>query len=245
MEKEVKKEISEHIAESFLSGCAEFTFREGKALDLKEPLQVNICGTIDAPARWLETRNRINMINQKSGHIIVNREQLMIMLKCDENNAYGSTITGKLEESEEYKKFGINGGEYITSFEMAESIKMNRTFFENRQFAMNLVTQLRNFKAKVDKDLEHSDDTRGNRKILVNQIVESNLPEAFSLIIPVFKGQEKQKVECEVYVNPDDFTCTLVSPEANDIIQEERDDMINSVLQRINLVCPDIVIIEQ
>lgn len=67
---------------------------------------------------------------------------------------------------------------------------------------------------------------------------------------------EKAKAECweefkrenldgEVYVNPADLSCTLVSPEANDIIATSRDSLIDSVIERIKTVPPDIVVIEK
>lgn len=247
MEKQVKAEIAKNIAETLSESVTPLNgsiiFREGQALPLHEPEKVQLLGTIDAPARWLE--KRADTINQKECYVEVNREKMIISLRTDESSYYGTTVYGKLELSPEYNKFGINGGEYITNFEMAELFKMNRAYFENRSVAMKLVTDLQNFKAKVDKEIENSDNKRGDRRILVNQVVQSNLPEAFNLIIPVFKGCEKQTVQVEVYVNPNDFTCTLVSAQSNELIIETRDTIIDEVLERIRLTCPDIVIIEQ
>lgn len=110
---------------------------------------------------------------------------------------------------------------------------------------MKLVTELQNFRAKVDKEIEKSDNNRGDKRLLINQAVQSNLPEAFNLHIPIFKGTPKQTINVEVYINPSDFSCTLVSAEANDLLEEMRDREMDSVLERISAVCPDIVIIEQ
>lgn len=247
MQKEVKAEIAKNIAETLAESVTPLNgsiiIREGQALPLHEPEKVQLLGTIDAPARWIE--KRADTINQKECYVEVNREKMIISLRTDESNYYGTTVYGKLELSPEYNKFGINGGDYITNFEMAEMFKMNRAYFENRSVAMKLVTDLQNFKAKVDKEIENSDNKRGDRRILVNQVVQSNLPEAFNLVIPVFKGCEKQTVQVEVYVNPNDFTCTLVSAQSNELIIETRDTIIDEVLERIRLTCPDIVIIEQ
>ena len=243
IKEEVKKQIAEMLAEGLPTGCGEIVIREGKAVEVKEPVKVVIKGTIDAAARWLETR--FDCLKEKTCHVVVNREKMTILLQCNENNHYGSTILGSLELSPELKKFGINNGEYKTHFEMAELIKMNRTFFENKSEAMNLVTELQNFKAKIDKEVEDCDNKRGDRRLLVNQAVQHNLPQAFNLIIPVFKGGEKQTIEIEVYVNPSDLTCTLVSAEANDLVEELRDKEIDAVIERIKNRCPDIVIIEQ
>ena len=247
--KAVKQEVKEQIAEAMVNGLpvgvGEIVIREGKAVELREPVKVVISGTLDAPARWLETRMRIGLVNQGVNYVLVDRENLSISLQCNENNHYGSNISGKLIVSPEYKRFGINAGEYITNFDMAELIKMNRSFFETKVVAMKLVTELQNFRAKVDKDIEKSDNNRGDKRLLINQVVQSNLPEAFNLQIPIFKGTAKQTLNVEVYISPADFSCTLVSPEANDLLEEMRDREMDAVIARIQAVCPDIVIIEK
>lgn len=238
----VKEKIGEAVAAGSLQ-VDELIVREGKALPLKEPVKVDIIGTIDAPARWLEKRSGI--ISEKRSHVLVDRDTMSIKLKCEEEDYYGATVEGRLMLSEEYKRFGINSGEYRTHFELAELIKMNRSYFENKTIAMKLVTELQNFKAKVDKEVEQSDNNRGDRRMLISQAVKHNLPEAFSLVFPIFKGEVDQTIQVEVYVNPGDLTCTLVSPEANDIVVSSRDALINSVIARIENVAPAIVIIEK
>lgn len=245
IKQEVKKEIAEAMVNNLPAGVGEIIIREGKAVEVHEPVKVVISGTIDAPARWLETLMRLGLVNQGTYHVLVDRENLNITLKCNENNHYGSKISGSLMVSPEFKRFGINEGEYITNFEMAELFKMNRSFFETKAIAMKLVTELQNFRAKVDKEIEKSDNNRGDKRLLINQAVQSNLPEAFNLHIPIFKGTPKQTINVEVYINPSDFSCTLVSAEANDLLEEMRDREMDSVLERISAVCPDIVIIEQ
>lgn len=242
---EVKKQIAEMLANGLPSQCGEIVIREGKAMEIHEPVKVVISGTLDAPARWLETRMHLGLVNQGANHVLVDRENLSITLQCNENNHYGSKISGSLIVSPEFKRFGINEGEYITNFDMAELFKMNRSFFETKAVAMKLVTELQNFRAKVDKDIEKSDNNRGDKRLLINQVVQSNLPEAFNLQIPIFKGTPKQTINVEVYVSPADFSCTLVSAEVNDLLEEMRDHEMDAVLDRIKAVCPDIVIIEQ
>ena len=76
----------------------EVVLREGKAaeaLDPKEPERVVINGTIDAPFKWLE--KRVELINQKSTHIIVNRDKMCLSLTIDETNYYQTVISGVLQ----------------------------------------------------------------------------------------------------------------------------------------------------
>lgn len=221
----------------------ETIIRFGDALPLKEPKAVSISGTIDAPARWIEKRK--DCIAQTDAHVLVDRDKMSITLNIDENSAYSDQIIGTLTLSSEMQEFGINTGEYMSCFDMADRIKQLRTYFETQQEAMKLVTELRSFKAKIDKELELSDDKRGNQKIMRAQTVESNLPKSFKVNMPIFKGTEKRTFEVEVEINPNDLSCTLVSPDAHDIVVQERDSQMDGVLVRIAEAAPNIVIIEQ
>lgn len=233
----------EKLTEMNIEDGKDIVIRFGDALPLKEPKHVSINGTIDAPARWVEKRK--DDIVSADAHILVDRDHMTITLNTDENNFYSDQIVGTLTLSTEMQEFGINTGEYMSCFDMADRIKQLRTYFETQQDAMKLVTELRNFKAKIDKELELSDDKRGNQKIMRAQTVESNLPKSFNVNMPIFKGTEKRTFEVEVEINPNDLSCTLVSPDAHDIVVQERDNQMDAVLVRIAEAAPNIVIIEQ
>lgn len=233
----------EKLTEMNIEDGKDMVIRFGDALPLKEPKYVSINGTIDAPARWVEKRK--DDIVSADAHILVDRDHMTITLNTDENNFYSDQIVGTLTLSTEMQEFGINTGEYMSCFDMADRIKQLRTYFETQQEAMKLVTELRSFKAKIDKELELSDDKRGNQKILRAQTVESNLPKSFNVNMPIFKGTEKRTFEVEVEINPNDLSCTLVSPDAHDIVVQERDNQMDAVLGRIAEAAPNIVIIEQ
>lgn len=242
-EKAVETAVETAVEQAVKDQVRELVIRTGKAQKETEPVKTEIKGAIDSPFRWLE--KRLPEIDQKTCYVIVDRESKVIILQVDESSEYGSLIQGSLKLSPELETFGINTGRYITHYEMAELLKMNRSLFENKQVAMNLVTDLQNFKAKVDKQIEDTDNRRGDKRFLLNQAVQSNLPEAFNLKIPIFRGQKPQTVSVEVYINASDFTCSLISAEANDIINETRDEIMDDVIDKIGKVAPDIVIIEK
>ncbi len=225
-------------------GVENIEVRTGEALKLREPEKVQISGVLNAPLEWLKQRK--DEFNHKQAYIKVNADKGTIVLQIDEKNFYGTVISGSLEISPIFKSFGINSGEYKTPLEMSEFIKMNRAFFENRTAAMALVTELRNFKAKVNKDVEQEANlNKGDRRLLMAQVVESNIPETFNVCLPIFKGMPKQTFEVETYFNPDDFTCTLVSPQANEVEEDIKEHELKEVLSVIETECPDIVIIYQ
>jgi hypothetical protein len=227
-------------------GTRELVIRQGDPLPVPKAIWVNITGNIDSPLQFLLKRK--DVVDLLKASIVVNREGLLLLLRTDEHNETdkGEMITGKLSKTHEFESFGINTGKNWLSRDLGQFIKMNRTCFESKDAANELAAKLSDFKAKIDKELEAADDHRGNQRILKDQKIKScNIPEKFSLSIPIFKGAKKATFEVEIYINADDLTITLVSPDANDIIAQVRDESIDAVLDEIKMLCPTLVIIEQ
>lgn len=216
------------------------TILHGKALDPQEPRVVNIVGNIDAPKRYLQIRSD-NGKNFRS-HILVSQDDLSITLIVDETDPFGAVIAGQLKFSKEFRLFEINTGKRFTTFDLAALIRMNRTYFESQDYAKKLVNDLQNFKAKVDKELEASDDKRGNITMKKIQAVSSNIPDSFKLNIPVFKGLPIETIEVEIDIDPNSLECSIVSPEANDIVERIRNNAINQEIDEIRKIAPEIVI---
>ena len=143
----------------------EVVLREGEApvaLDPKEPERVVISGTIDAPLRWLE--KRVELINQKSTNIIVNRDKMGLALTIDETNYYQTGISGILQASKEMQEFGINTDKKWEPVKLSQFFKMHRAFFKDKSENMMLVSTLKNFKAKVNQDIERSKEEKRHDK---------------------------------------------------------------------------------
>ena len=225
----------------------EVVLREGEApvvLDPKEPERVVISGTIDTPFRWLE--KRIELINQKASNIIVNRDVMGIALTVDETNYYQSDIRGELKTSKEMMEFGINTEKKWEPIKLSKFLKMHRAFFTDKSQNMMLVSTLKNFKAKVNQDIERSKEENGSKVDNYSQVVDSNLPKSFKLNIPLFKGFACEEIEVEIYADVDgrDVSLSLVSAGANETIEEYKNKVIDEQLEQIRQIAPDIVIIE-
>lgn len=225
----------------------EVVLREGEApelLEIKEPERVVISGTIDTPFRWLE--KRIELINQKASNIIVNRDVMGIALTVDETNYYQSDIRGELKTSKEMMEFGINTEKKWEPIKLSKFVKMHRAFFTDKSQNMMLVSTLKNFKAKVNQDIERSKEENGSKVDNYSQVVDSNLPKSFKLNIPLFKGFACEEIEVEIYADVDgrDVILSLVSAGANEAIEEYKNKVIDEQLDAIRQIAPDIVIIE-
>lgn len=218
---------------------ATIVIREGVAPEIKEPVKVQIDGTINAVKRFLSTRE----IKPENCHILVNKKNMSIALYVDEKCFFGTRISGSLKLNPEFVNFGINERKEKTPHELAEFIKMNRYFFQSKEVAMNLVSDLMNFKAKIDKEVEDKKDTRANMTQKLHQAVETNIPETFKLSIPIFVGEDAETFEVEVNIDASTLNCTLVSPDVMDIIRSTRDTIIDNEIKAIDEINKALLII--
>jgi hypothetical protein len=237
--------LGESIAQAINTGGGklEIVYREDKATIIHEETPVSLIGILDNPARWLEARQSLHLPLQ--AYVMVDREALSISLVTEERSDFKNSIIGELKLHPAFIFFGINKEEYITTQKMADKIKMNRLFFETKSDAMQLVTLLKDFKARVNKEVEKKNTNNGDYKVLFAQEVLHNLPPSFKMKIPIFKGQNPILMEVELYIEPEELKCCLISPEANEEKEHLRDTAIDAVLDRMKDALPGIVILEK
>jgi len=215
---------------------------QGEAQKRTEPTNVNVAGLISAPKQYLKQRK--DFIEVEKCHLIVDKSAGSLKLVVDEKSKYVDAISGALKINPDFENFGINEGVQRDTFKLANFIKMNRFFFSDKNVAIKLVSELKNFKAKVNKQVEASENDRGNARFLLDQVVESNIPVGFDIDIAIFKGQPKKTFKVEININSQNFECTLISPDAKDLVNELKEKLINDELKVIESLLPGLVILE-
>ena len=218
-------------------------------LPIKAPVTMQIEGTIGAPYEFLSKRHdQPDQVDQKRCLILVDREKMTICLTTNENDHYlQGKVNGKLEVHPKFKEFGINTGKVWSPTALGMFIKMNRAYFKSREENMRLVTELMNFKARIDSKIDQSLKEKGDRTDNFSQVVNSNLPEKFNLTLPIMKGYSAEEIEVETFAQIDgrEVEFTLISPAAQETMDLTRDEAINKQLAAIRDLTPDIAIIEQ
>lgn len=229
----------------------EVIIREGKAapvLEPKAPVKTKLSGTIGTVVEYLTKRINANQFLQKDCHIIVDREKVSIELVINEADEYKrGNIKGELAFNPSFLKFGINDpGTTWQPAELGLFCKMNRAFFADQKENMNLVTTLMNFKADVNVKMERSLQENGNRTDNFAQVVNSNLPGKFNLKIAIFKGMPAEILEVETFAKIDgrEVAFVLLSPGANQTLEDLRNKVIDEELAKIKEIAPEIAIIE-
>lgn len=238
-----------------MSEAGELVIRQGDAAPALLPRGgERITGTLSVPRLALEKLPRKVAIDMdESGDTILAHSYITVcrekgrMLFVQNTGMPEETghYVGELTLAHKFKEFGINDPDKRrTTFDLAEVIKMNRKYFDTKEIAMKLVTTLRTFKAKVTKQIEDSDDKRGNTSMIRVQAVESNIPESFFLTLPIFAGYPPQRIAVEISIDAQDYSCALVSPDAADFIEQYTDELIDDELKAIVGLHPDLRIFE-
>ena len=242
-------EREQPIVVNLPQGQDTITILQGTApaqLDQKAPVEIHIKGTISAPLNYL--KKRVGDIDQHKAHILVCRDKLQILLVTNEEDAYTrGTVLGQLAFSEIFLKLGINSEKAWIPEQLGQFLKLNRSFFADRNENMFVVSALKSFTAKVDQELKRETSEKGDRSFKFKQVVDSNIPDKFKLRIPIFSGGSTEEIDVETYATIDgtDVMIHLQSAGANDVVEETKANVIDDVLGEICETAPDIVIIEQ
>jgi len=233
-------------------GTIEIIHREGQAaqvLNPKAPVKIWLTGVIGAPYEFLRKRiSEPDQINQKRCHVIYSRDKLEIQLVMSDNDEYlRGVVIGKLEVHPTFKKFRINTDYKWDPEELGQFLKMHRVFFPVQAENMDLVSKLKSFEARVETQMKQEKKENGNETDLYAKTVNSNLPGAFKIKIPLFKGRPAEELEIEIYasVNGRTVSLQLYSPGAVQALEDIRDEIIDEQISLISELAPDIAIIEQ
>jgi hypothetical protein len=221
-----------------------------QGLNEKSAPDIEVTGAIDAPYRWIQKKtsgfNASNIIIDDS-FISVCRDQATITLFQNISDPHTKRkVTGKLEYTESFMKWGFNTQKYQTCNSLAEFVKMNRSCFESREIADRLVVSLKNLKMKVEKEKESSNDNKGSALEMIGQrVISSTIPDDITVTMRMFTGQAPVTFKVELYVHPSTFDVCLISPEAKELEDLVVNSAIDEQVFAINDFAPMIPIIEK
>lgn len=217
------------------------TVLSGQAPKQHNPEPVSISGTITAPARFLERRNK--EYDKLKAHCLASKNEGKITVVVNEQSVVDKyTITGQVELGKLYKELGINTEKGYGSMGLAKRLRFMRSIFESHSAHAKLISQLRNLEAKIKQEVENKKDDGGNRSMVFRQTVESNMPDSFTISLPLIEGEEPIGIEVAVILEARDGSviCYLESLEAEDLINEQREKIIEEEVTKIE---KDIVVI--
>lgn len=217
-------------------------------LPVLEPDKVEISGNITAIFAFLEKRWNAedSQVDHCRTHILVDRDNLQMTLVVNETDKRDrKTVVGTIQLSRQYTAFGVNK-KLWESTDLGNFFRINRSYFEKKETNMSLVTLLKRFTAKVNTEVEREEKDNGSVTDVYRKVVDSNLPEAFAVKIPIFKGTQPEVFSIEIiaHVEGKHAVLELISPDAEAIVEEVRDKLIDEQIEKIKELAPEIPIIE-
>lgn len=237
--------MADEIKITVENGVKELVIRHGEASKIHVPKGIMIGKlTIDAVREYLSKKG-VKQEEIENSYIWYSNEGRFIQLEYAVRIENPDSIEGKLTLHPDLEKFEINKTKSYSTHQLAQFIRMNKHFFENRDQALKLVSELMNFKAKVDKEIEASDDKKANIKMMLVQKVTSNIPTEFTLNLPIFVGTKPVPVLVEIDIDAMDLTCNLISPALKELIDNESAALIENELSAIRVLFPELRIFQK
>ena len=219
------------------------------SLPVLEPKKLNISGNITAVYDFLEKRwnAQDNQIDHCRTHVLIDRDNMAMTLNINETDQRNNkVVVGSIQLSRQYKAFGVNSSKMWESTDLGNFFRINRSYFENKEKNMELVNLLKRFVAKVNTEVERETKDNGSVTDVYKKVVDSNLPEAFTVKVPIFKGSAPEVFSIEIiaHVEGRHAVLELISPDAEAVVEDVRDKMIDSEIKKITELAPEIPIIE-
>lgn len=208
---------------------------KGEAPIQHNPLPVNIKGTITAPSRFIE--NRKEEFYDKKAYCMASKTDGTLSLTVNEQSVCDKyTVTGSIEDGKLFSSIGINNADIsYKPMKLARKFRMLKSIFPSSAEHLEITTKLRNLIATVNKKVEESADDRANSKKLFEQTVESNIPESFKLKLPLLEGEDAVDIDVQVIleVHNGEILCFLESVEAKEIMDNEKERLVNDEVEKI------------
>jgi len=201
---------------------AHLTILRGDAPKQHNPQPVSISGNIDAPSLFIEGRKKDFADSQR--HCMVSKTDGTIVLHLNEQSVVDKyTVSGKIEIGKKFEALGINSEKGYNPEELANKLKLLRSIFAKKMEHATICATLRNLKADINRTIEQLDDRRGNVSDNFKQTVESNMPDAITLKLPLLEGEDPVEFEVNVILEANgsnQIVCYLESIDASEMIEE-------------------------
>ena len=234
-----KDKIVKELVKKFDSGKI-ITILEGQAPEQHNPTPVDISGTITSVSRFIEKRKE--EFDPLKAHCRVSKSDGVMTLITNEQTIVDKyTIQGKVYLGKRFQDLGINDlKKSYSPKELANKFRLLRSIFKTRSEHTEIVSLLRNIKAKINSDIDKKDDARGNVTVDFKQALETNIPKSFNLTLPLLEGEEPTVIEVAVVIeieNGTNLVCSLESIDGADMIEELKDKLISEEVSKIEEHC--------
>jgi len=192
-------------------------------------------GSIRAPYAYFSRKNVLSegdpmLFDLFTMVVEIDRAAMRITYMEDNHSTEGSAvILGSASLTPELTALGINTIKKYSGLQLSDTLRMNRLLFALPDDCIRIVSALRDFKAKIEQDIQAADDKKGNKTSSFDQRIQQPHDLRFTLNWPVISGEAKTKflVEINYDVRDKAIEFWLESVEMHEAIQEQCQALID------------------
>lgn len=226
------------------------TILEGEALEQKHPEKIKLSGNIESVKNFLDKRYKdqkgksLQEVDKEKAVVIVDETNMSIQLLLDPENFFGLEVLAKLELTNEIKQFHINDNKEFNREAMIKLLKYNKRFFADPLKYEALLESYMKLNLSGNTQIKSESDDRGNKDVqFKKQISSQNIPQNFTLEMPIFKGQKVIKFQVEICIDVKEMSVSFwfESVELVELIEMYKKEIFDEQLKS----CQDFVIIHK
>ncbi len=211
------------------------TILEGAAKKIRDRKNVEVNSVdIDAPAKYWNRKK--DLYDPIKAHILFDTQKGIIkMILAEDNSEQLDTVTGRLSLNPELNKLNINKEDWKNHKEFLSLIKWSLPFFEKSSDYIDLVKKLTVFKAKVETEIDRSEDKTGNKSDSIITKVSHDVNMKFALKAKIYLGQSESLFPVEIIARSSNGSLVFAL-ESMEYYEEEiriRESAIDAVLKQI------------
>jgi hypothetical protein len=196
----------------------ELIIREGKAPDIKPPINIEYSGNIHAPWNYLVMK--MEQYRPERSTLFVDRKKGKIHLVLNELDPVNiQNVTGVIARGSIFETFSINKEKKFASGELAKFLKMHSFYFKDQEEARKIIIALNRFSAVITTVIDDTKDNRGNTKKSLEKTVSNEVPTDFVLKAAIVDGEGDIEIPVEICAEADSTGVSffLESPQAESL----------------------------
>jgi hypothetical protein len=171
-------------------GTQSINIYEGKALEPRPPVKIELFGLIDSPQEFYLKRK--HTLDKDTCYVLVDDNGIKFVFN-DKDPWESGYVQGVLKMSVECQQWGINNENVLyQAKELARLIKKNEYLFDKKEEWTAIYNALMRFNANVKINLTDVKTTEGDMEKAYKVTIEKNIPKGFTLNTKIF-GSEKHK----------------------------------------------------
>lgn len=232
--------------------------RKGDAPAVPEEREVNIQGTLKAPADYLLNKVskdvmilRLSHSNEgyqeihspmyfvKDSVLKVCKTERKLTLHLNMKNYVEDKIEGVLQMNQIWSDLRVNTGSTWGISELRKYLKRIKFFFTKPEQHSEFLAKLQNFVGKVEsnyKDIQKSGEYENST---AHKLMEGQVIPEFKIDAPIYVGYEKKTVRVEVFADMSDggVKFQLESQDLFTLQEELSEEYIDAEIERIEKMC--------